>query len=345
MGGERKQRRLHSPLQEVDDGTEFIRQLEFDMEPQTPINAPTAPLTLEAIGQLLKVELQPVAASVKNLERQMAELNVSVDDRLQSITTRMDVTDSRVSELERMAQDKRSPRSDDSWVTQFTTLQQEIQQLKLKFGDTATAIDTERAHTCTVLVGGLSSLASADVAKQWIRDKLWSVYGPVCNDIYVKGDFRGIVFMKFVSEGERDEALRLMRAAKYKEGGKEVWVKPDKPLGVRTLRSLVFGTKFNLSEYYDKSTIWADVDEAKNQAELWLGEEKVFAASVSEKKLQISYEPTWRDWLHDEGFPEFKQMVATLNHKLSKSGSPATGAAKGSGKSKGGKAKGLAGRR
>ena len=261
--GERKQRRMYSPLHEMDDGQDdvsFMRQPEFDVEPSTPLNAPTA-LTLEAIGQLLKVELQPVTASVQNLERQMAELNVSVDDRPHSITTWMDVTDCRLNELERIAQDVRSPRSEDSWVTQLSALQAEIQQLKQKYGDTALANDTERDHTCTALVGGLSSLASAETAKQWITDKLWYSYGPVCKDMYVKGDFRGIVFIKFTSEGERDEAMRLLRDAGNNEGKKNVWVKPDKPLGARVLRSVVFGTKFNLSKYYDKNTMWANVNE------------------------------------------------------------------------------------
>ena len=82
MGRERKQRRMHSPLQEMDDvppDRKFLRQPCFDVEPKTPeptaprmlevpatpVGATAEPLTLEAIGQLLKAELQPVTASVR----------------------------------------------------------------------------------------------------------------------------------------------------------------------------------------------------------------------------------------------------------------------------------------
>ena len=139
--------------------------------------------------------------------------------------------------------------------------------------------------------------------------------------------FRGLIFARFGSNGERDMAVRLLRGANCMEGNQDIWAKPDKPLDIRVLQSLVFGTKHALSKYYDKSQIWGDIDEPDKSGGLWLGNDKIFTASIAGNQLSITFEDGWEEWLTHGDYPEFQTIIDTVKSKLA--------SAKGTGKSKG----------
>ena len=82
----------------------------------------------------------------------------------------------------------------------------------------------------------------------WLSNKMWDLYGPQPTEVYSKGEFRGIIFAKFDSEEKRDSAVKLLRQSSLREGGNAVWVKPDKALHQRTLRSFAFGAKYLLTK-------------------------------------------------------------------------------------------------
>ena len=192
------------------------------------------------------------------------------------------------------------------------------------------------------MIGGLSSLQNGDAAKDFVSNKLWELYGPQ-PEIYIKGEFRGIVFAKFDTNGERDAAVRILRATRCNEGGNVVWAKPDKPADVRVLQSLVFGTKHALGKYYDKRQIWGDTNEEDKSGELWLGSDKVFTASVNDHNLAIAFDEGWEKWIMHGDYPEFQNIIETVKSKLAS----AKGGGKSKGKTKGGgedgKSKGSAG--
>ena len=109
VGAERKSRRVGSPLQEMDgvitennenrDDETWTRQPIFDVEPQTP-PAARPELTLEAIGLLLRSELAPMRTKVENLDKNMAELNISVDSRFKELKRHIDDNAQRIEHME-----------------------------------------------------------------------------------------------------------------------------------------------------------------------------------------------------------------------------------------------------
>ena len=66
-----------------------------------------------------------------------------------------------------------------------------------------------------------------------------------------------------------------------------VWAKPSRPMDVRVMYSLMFGTKNNMKQYYPNSLLWADIDKNNKNGGLWRGDEKVICAEV-EKRLNIN---------------------------------------------------------
>ena len=332
LSGEHKQRRLHSPLQEMDYAPMtcgFMRQPEFDVEPQTPERA--TPVTLESIGALLRGEINPVMNTITNLERQMATMNLAAERRFSAIESKIADSTARIQKLEDSMAQGATPRSDDSLWSKLTLMEQEIASLKTSGDHAEDGYCRER----TVIIGGLGTLSSVEEAKKWITDQLWHLYGPQPGDIFTKGDFKSVIFAKFASKGQRDTAANLLQKARMTEGGSPVWARPDHPLEMRVLRSLVFGTKYVMKQW-GYSGLWADAEEGTGV--LWYGSDLVFSVKIVDRNLSIDYGPGWEEFLNDDGFPDFTDKLAALNNKLQQARPLNKGVPKGTGKGSEGKA-------
>ena len=95
-------------------------------------------------------------------------------------------------------------------------MQKEIEQLKGGVTNKDAAVESK---VTTAVLGGLAALTSTDEAWTWVSNKLWHLHGPQPTEVYSKGDFRGIVFLKFRDKADRDEAVKLLRQSSIWEGG------------------------------------------------------------------------------------------------------------------------------
>ena len=138
----------------------------------------------------------------------------------------------------------------------------------------------------------------------------------MCN-VYVKGEFKGMIFVVFKTPETRNRAIALFKEAGLKEGASAVWAKPNQKLEERVVAALVFGTK----RIVDKS-LWAD----PQTGIVTLAGELVLQGKVVNGSLEIVYGAGWEEYLFDTGYPEFKELLQALAGKLSK------GSAKGKGK-------------
>ena len=310
--GEPKQRRLRSPLQEMDgemDGLDPVRDGE-----NTPLNL-AQPLTLASMATLLDRKLAPITDAVGRLQLDVGSLNTTVvnnkteaDHQIQSMKADIDHLKHQLNEtMSNMAPSTiGTPRTED---------------IKIK----------------TAVLGGLSSMSSVNDAWFWLSNKMWDLYGPQPTEVYSKGEFRGIIFAKFDSEEKRDSAVKLLRQSSLREGGNAVWAKPDQVLHQRTLRSFAFGAKYLLTKWGDKG-IWADPDTG---SVLQGGKDgdSIITASISGQTINVTYATGWEKYLTDEAHPEFKDMLKLLEDKLGNSTDPGKGVGKGHGKAEKGKGK------
>lgn len=175
----------------------------------------------------------------------------------------------------------------------------------------------DKVDGCTMVLGGLKSVGNKEAAETWVNDKLWSLYGPKPILTYSKGDFHGLLFVQFCCVEDRNAAIQLLKNSGCQEGGNKVWAKREQPLEVRTNSSLVFGTKRLLD-----ASIWADPD--TGVVSVGKGGEVILTGTVSNSKLVIQYGSGWETYLHDPEYPEFKEMVATLQTKLNGGGTKIT---------------------
>ena len=267
---------------------------------------------------------------MKTLERQLGEFNLAVDDRFKAVDTRIATTEVRVTKLEELIAQKPQQLAAIEVMEKIKVMEKTLADWTI-VGAPSSA-DNDRDRERIAVLGGLRSLASKEDAATWIKDKLWQLYGPQPTEVYCKGEFRGIIFANFSHNGDRDEAVRLLRKAGCTEGGNTVWAKQDQNLQTRILTTFVFATKRFMG--YDGRSVWADVETGS----VWLGEDMVATASIQGKTLAIEYGEGWESFLNDAEFPDFKDMVRKLQDKLASAGDPAKG--KGIGKNKSSKGKG-----
>ena len=248
-----------------------------------------------------------------SLEKQMEELKISVNERLNAVESRMDATDIRISKLEDLLKKGGAGKDMEEIRQMFETLEKDTSKSK---GKPTGLIDYDRQ--CTMVCGGLKSL-SKDDAEQWVYDKLWSMYGPKPKKIYSKGEFRGLLFAQFYTPEECDGAIELFKNSGFQQGGKTIWANPDRKIEERVIRTLVFGTK----RLVDQS-LWADPE----SGQVTVGKEIILTGRVVDKQLQIEYGAGWKEYLYNPKHPEFKDLVHSLNEKLdegTKKGSKTSG--------------------
>jgi hypothetical protein len=333
-GGAKKAHRVKSPLQELDgvadEEDSFARQPEFEVRPQTP--PPRLPagepagqetVTMKAIGDLLRQEMAPMKQSMTNLENKVGELRETVDKRLKELEARMDMTDIRVAKLESISEKLANPPGVDRITEQVHDLERQIAALKIEPGVKREGGE-DRVHTA--VIGGLQGLANFEESETWVRDKLWSLYAPPPAEVFKgRGDFKGVIFAKFATRSDRDEAVKLLKKEGLKEHGRDVWAKESLPIETRAPRTLLLGLKYLLKGW----DIHAKVDEGMTQ--LTVGVEKVLSVSISGNKLNIEWEEAWGAWEELVNYQEVKDLIAKSTTMLER----ANGKAKGKGPAKG----------
>ena len=60
---------------------------------------------------------------------------------------------------------------------------------------------------------------------------------------YVKGEFRGMLWMVFASQSQRDLVVESLNKQKVTMTSRVVWVAPDLPLPMRVEKKILFALK------------------------------------------------------------------------------------------------------
>ena len=240
----------------------------------------------------------------------------------------------RIAKLEDIIANTTNPshKQDADVYDQIRDLQQQIEQLKLD-GNGAEVVQERQ---CTAVLGGLQKLDSKSDAEAWVKNKLNKLDGPRFVETYTKGDFRGILFVKFETQVQRNSAVRLLKNAGLNEGGKDVWAKPDQILHARLMSKFAHGMSYIIKKWgVDARCIWADPDEGKvyiyektDGPSRDANKKLAISASIIDSKLFITYGnlPAWfseitqsqtvQAYFENENYPEFQDLVISLNDKL-----------------------------
>ena len=199
-------------------------------------------------------------------------------------------------------------------IKRLETLEKELQ-----------AKATDSTRDVIMVVGGLGYYGTLDEAEKYVRTQLWTLYGPAMVDSFAKGDWKGLLFVKFSSKSDRDCAVKIFRDGKYMAGDNKVWAKEDLALDERVLQGALFGSKKIMIQYgYDRKGVWVDLDKKV----LMVGSDIVLEAKIENKELKMKIQTGWEEVLCEE----LTKLVADGTEKLK---TATKGLGKGKNKSKG----------
>ena len=149
-----------------------------------------------------------------------------------------------------------------------------------------------------------------------MKEELKKKYGPVPTDIFVKdGDqevINGLMFAKFVSAIERDEAIKVIKEA----GTNGVWSKLDTPIAVRAVNGFLLGLKWMLVEKweYEKFEVKVNLD----MRMLSIDGEHVVEVQIQENQPKMLWSSEWVNWKELHESEDMKALVARCDDLWSK---------------------------
>ena len=332
IGGKRKSRRIHSPMQDIDD---IVNRLDLDpgetVHGAPPVQTQPA-VTLEAIASLLDKKFDekfwPVTEMVHELKDDVQGIKEQQDmteTKVENMSLQMDMLkdelESRITTLESKA--THGPAGDISasvkMKEQMVALEERIKSLKMQ-----TPQDDERARTA--VVGGLSGFGSENDAKEFLKGKMWDAWLPSAEEMYAKGDFKGMLWCKFTNETDRNKMVKHFTQAAFEVEGKRVWSKPDLPLDQRLPTEILFAVKKMMVGWgWAKEALW--VDDAEKQ--LTVGDnEMVMKVTILNKSSNFTFGEGWGENLRCD---ELEKIMKDADAKLRSAGAKPT---KGLGKGK-----------
>ena len=111
-------------------------------------------------------------------------------------------------------------------------------------GDPKQANTSSENHEKTAIIGGLKSFSDLKQVEDWIREILWTHWIQQSTEVYAKGEFEDIAFIRFESQEARDAAIKILRDPKNTKP--DVWAKEDLPITTRARRALLLGIRWHL---------------------------------------------------------------------------------------------------
>ena len=114
-------------------------------------------------------------------------------------------------------------------------------------------------------------------------------------DTYFNGDdFKGLRFSKFTTVERANNMIGIINKNKPKYKDSEISGKPDAPVEVRAVRSLLLGIRWQLNEWgsFDKKAIKVDV----LAGTMTVHKKEVVSVGIEDGKLKISWlDDTWKE--------------------------------------------------
>ena len=265
-------------------------------QPNFEPNFEPAPLTLESLSELLDNKLKPIQSSVDMVRSDLDGFKATVEaklnennGRINTIETDLLKTNETVSSLQheftgfRSSQSASMPLGSASPLTADPSLKTKIDDLERQIHN----MKISRHGAVVAVVGNLLGFESEAAAKEWMWKELKDLGGPKPLEIYPKGDFKMMLFMRFASKAQCDTATSLLNNARRLREGKTVWARPEPPIEQRVAESFLFGCKkMFLDRDYNKKVTFVDTDTLS----LSIDRQLVLKVSVSQKKLNAGWQ-------------------------------------------------------
>ena len=273
---------------------------------------------MNAIEKLLDRKLQPLSQHLK-------QIHLDLDAFKQAVKTEFESMGMRIMNVENQASDA---------LTKVTQLEQELANMKMQG-----VREASNKGPLSTVIGNIPNVSSFDEAKVWLNKHCSAVGLPPIPgpDVYCKGSFSGLLFVKCQNEGHRDQLIQSIRdTAKqsretngFDDPTGRLFAKFDLPLDVRTVEGALHAMKRMLVSWnFNPAAIKFDTDKgtltvaSKNIVKIW----------VENFTLKFKWcDGEWQAWkeLHDS--MEMVEIQTKATSRLEKAKARASNKGKGKG--------------
>jgi len=181
-----------------------------------------------------------------------------------------------------------------------------------------------------VVMGNIPKAENFEQAEAWFRKRCSETNTPLPREVYIKGDFKGLIFAKCSSVAHRDQVIAIVRNC---PGGvfPKPWAKVDQPFDIRTAESALSSIKRMLIDWgYNKSAVRVDTDTNT----LKIMNKEVAKAEVNDFVLKLTWcDGEWAEWEELQNSEDYVKIQAVAKERLEKAKSSGSGDGKGKGKS------------
>ena len=157
---------------------------------------------------------------------------------------------------------------------------------------------------CTLLVGGLQTESGEDACTKIVTKEIQSFCQCSPSKIYSKGQFKGILWVKFESTAVRDRVAESLRKHKDSFPGSSIWCAADLPIAMRVERKFLFQLKRLLIAWsWQPFEVRVDTDTSS----LSISNHLIVSVCAHSQSCTFSFADGWDQRLASPELEQFKQ--------------------------------------
>lgn len=312
---------VKSPLQKKHKGDEEAED-NSDLQITSVIQAlPEQGLTLKAFEQLLDKKLDPVHQFLQQIHLDLNAFKASVRQEFENVGLQ-------ISSVETQAKEA---------LIRVEQLEKDLATLKVSETTVPKGIDNPRA--LSAVVGNIPNVSSIEEAKAWLDQhcKSFGVVAPSASDVFSKGPFSNLVFVKCQNEAHRDRLIQSIRdVAKQarqtnqpNSSSSQLFAKIDRALDARTVEGALYAMKKMLISWnFNPTCIKYDL----NKGVLSVAGREIVAIKVDNFSLRFEWcDGEWQTWseLHESN--EMAEIKGKAEARLEQAKARASNKGKGKG--------------
>ncbi|CAE7476081.1 Cpox [Symbiodinium sp. CCMP2592] len=307
---------IKSPAQKKHKGDEGVDEdLQLIAVSQS---LPPQSVTLSAIEQLLDRKLDPMHGFLQQIHFDLNAFKESVRVELETVGLRITETEKKVAET----------------MTRIEELEREMGKMRA-----SSRQEVGNSKFLSMVVGNIPEVSSLEEAKVWLNKHCvksgLTPPGPM--DVYTKGPFSNLIFVKCQSETHRDcfiqstrDFSKLHRDSNRGEvASSQLFAKVDLPFEIRTVEGALYAMKKMLISWnFNALEIKYDI----HIGVLAVGGREIVKVRVQDFSLKFEWcDGEWQTWEELQDSPEMADIASKAQTRLEKAKARASNKGKGKG--------------
>ena len=251
---------------------------------------------------MLDDRISPLQVSHNALTSQFGNLQIEVQQSIHAHDARITAVETQIASVQASAVDGQARES----------IQRVEQQLKLfsiiiseesrssNIHPTAHMPKDARVsddQSLTVVMGNLDNKSIEAHCTSWMTKQIESICHVSPTRTYVKGEFRGMLWMVFASQSQRDLVVEFLNKQKVAMTSRVIWVAPDLPLPMRVEKKFLFALKKLLLTWgWQGFETRVDI----SSRSLSIDGKVIVVVDAHDQQFDVRFADQWQDRLKDD---------------------------------------------